>query len=201
MSDIGVRRLSRATPPYPSGSSLTLYWIDTVPGPAAVGRRATPVPRQLGARLRPGFDAFVPAYRRVMVADDEIPDDLSEFFEADGGIPPRPFAVAVSFLFKALGVDDYSDLPLEDLVTAESLANWDLDEVAASIQGFGVATHTRYLSPSWALVVLPRAEKFKVFDQPETVEAWGLFVRFEEHLNDWRVHALTDPSTPVESLP
>lgn len=135
------------------------------------------------------------------MVDDEIPEDLSEFFEPDGGTPPRPFQVAVSFLFKALGEEGYSQLPLEDLVTAESLGNWDLEEVAENLRGFGVGTHTRYLSPSWALIMVPRAQEFRVIEEPELVEAWGVFVRYEDHLKDWRVHALADPTTPVESLP
>lgn len=107
------------------------------------------------------------------MADDKIPEDLSEFFEANGGSPPRPFQVAVSFLFKTLGVEGFAHLPLEDLVTPESLDNWDLAEVAEQLKGFGVGTHTRYLSPSWALILVPLAEKFRVVEESELVEAWG----------------------------
>jgi hypothetical protein len=106
------------------------------------------------------------------------------------------FQVAVSFLFKALGVEGYSDLPMQHLMTAESLGHWGLPEVAEQLKGFGVGTHTRYVSPSWALILVSRAERLRVVDEPELVEAWGVFVRYEDGLKDWRVHALAGPNDP-----
>lgn len=86
--------------------------------------------RPVGIPLCTGAGEYVPGAGVRSLTDE---DDVSQMFDEEG--PSRPYQIAAAFVALAGGWlpelgKDFEGLTLSDVVTAESLANWDLDEVA-----------------------------------------------------------------------
>jgi hypothetical protein len=129
-----------------------------------------------------------------------VPDDDPAFeramFKADGGELSQPWCL-VAALIDEVGV------PLERLVTPESLGRWNLQEVRALLAGYGMSTMTRYLNPTWAEIRLVPARSSSYVatqDAPVPQGTLGAYVRFDEG-RGWRLHAIGPPGLPVEELP
>lgn len=156
----------------------------------------------VGIPLCTGAGEYMPG-AAVRAADDT--DDVSKMFDEEG--PSRPYQIASAFMALAGGWlselgPDFEGLTLADLVTAESLAEWDLGEVASDLSGYGMSTRTRYMSPSWAKMLLMPATEPLVIDKPSIVDdVLAIYVRYEPDLADWRVHLLGPPDLSVRDLP
>lgn len=156
----------------------------------------------VGIPLCTGAGDYVPGAGVRAVGDG---DDILEMFDAEG--PSRPYQVASAFIALAGGWlaelgTDFKSLTLSDLVTDESLSGWDLHEVASDLTGYGISTRTRYLSPSWAKILLMPATEPLIIDKPSIVEnVLAIYVRYEPHLEDWRVHIFGPPDIDVRDLP
>lgn len=127
-------------------------------------------------------------------------DYLSLLYDEGAGEIPRPYVVGVIFLFKAMGVEGYADLNLEELVTAESLQNWHLEDVADIMRDHGPSTAVRYLGINWAMLPLVKHDGAP-FIITEPTPAVGLFLKYVDDLKDWRVHLIGNPSWGAEQLP
>jgi hypothetical protein len=136
------------------------------------------------------------------IPDEDAAELLGPLLRDESGTVPAPMVTAVAFLDLALETAQPDAPPLEDLVTPESLPNWDLARVRSQLQGYGLASRVRYLSPSWALVLLPRtsATETQVVVEPTPMVGYGMFVRYEDD-GRWLVHLVGPPDTPVDELP
>lgn len=99
-------------------------------------------------------------------------------------------------------------MPLEDLVTPESLPNWDMAEVAAAFDGMGTFGNVRYMSPDWAAVLIgkhadqqPPSDDPMVIDEPTRMEINAVQLRYDEHSRRWRVHRIDLVGIPSDLLP
>lgn len=128
------------------------------------------------------------------------PEEWNQYFDEGG--PSRPFQVVWALLQNAAGNEDYKDIPLEDLVTEESLAEWDLGRLDQLLEGYGIASRTRYLNPTYAQILLPETPpEGRVVTEETEVWAYAAYVRFIDELNDWRVQAVSPADVQVEELP
>jgi len=136
------------------------------------------------------------------IPDEDAAELLGPMLRDEGGTIPAPMVTALAFLDLALGTAQPDAPPLEDLVTPESLPNWNLAEVRSLLQGYGLASRGRYLSPSWALVLLPQTSvaETQVVLEPTPVVAYGMFLRYEDD-GRWLVHLIGPPDTSVDELP
>ncbi len=134
---------------------------------------------------------------------DPLPDDPDEIWpEEEGGIH-MPMAVAMQFLWKVRGIEPHANIPLEELVTPESLDSWnDTRELHAMLEGAGVASQVRYLSPSWAMILLPLdVGEGGLLREPELIRAYAIYVKYIDELAGWRVHFVGPPDIDVSELP
>ena len=135
------------------------------------------------------------------IPQEDAAELLGSTLRDESGNVPAPMTTAIAFLDLALGAAHPDTPPLEELVTPESLPSWNLAEVRSLLQGYGLASRVRYLSPSWALVLLPRtsAAETQVVLEPTPVVAYRVFLRYDG--KEWRVHLIGPLDTPVEELP
>jgi hypothetical protein len=109
---------------------------------------------------------------------------------------------ASSSVSKILGKEPGASTPLEELVTPESLALWNLEEVAEIFRDHAPTTMVRYLAPDWAMIFLGRHSGEPILiTEPTLMEGYGLFLRYEEESRQWLIHMIGDANTPVEELP
>jgi len=116
----------------------------------------------------------------------------------------RPVAVVGMFVLRALGQHPYDEIPIEELVTPESQANWNEEELSSILRGHAFYTGADYLSPEWARVLLPQAQEGEephLVDESREVPALAFYLRYDEALKDWRVHLLGSPDLSVKELP
>lgn len=124
---------------------------------------------------------------------------LAEFL--DEGVYSRPQEVVWGLVLKAHGDPQWVNVPLRDLVTPKSLLSWNLQEVARSLPGFGMASRTRYLSPTFAKVpFIDTGGEAIVIEEVTPVHAFAFYVQYLEEINDWRIHSLDRPDIPLDEL-
>jgi hypothetical protein len=113
-------------------------------------------------------------------------------------------ANAIAIALTARALDHAAGLfntPLADIVTLESLVNWerDLSALGEVIKRERLKMgRRRILSVSWAQVVL-QAEAAR--DVPDDPFGYGVFVRYDHDERHWRVHWVGDPDMPLDALP
>ena len=96
----------------------------------------------------------------------------------------RPHDLYERFRLKAMGEKGFAEIPLEDLVTVESLDAWDLDALAPQIERLAISNVTRYDYPGSAELRLvdTRGEALKVYG-PTIVRGGAVWLRFVEELD------------------
>ncbi len=114
----------------------------------------------------------------------------------------RPLLKVISLIAKAAGHPSAAAIPLESLVTGESLESWDLMALALSLQGMGLYTRVNYRSPDWAEVLVfdDVSEAFEPIDS-RVYQTCSFYVRWVEELRDWRVQALDATDLDLGRLP
>jgi hypothetical protein len=109
-------------------------------------------------------------------------------------------AVVEALAAKAVGDERFASVGLEQLVTAETVAAWDLGELAELIRRarLGICLDVDYMSPSWARVYLPLGVEERTSAGGRTL-ALAAYVRFDDGVG-WRVHALGGPNLELDEL-
>lgn len=122
-----------------------------------------------------------------------------------GGEVQEAWLVVQQLLCKAWGVEGFAELELSDLVTTESLEQWErgFPALQSQLEGYALSTRVRYLSPSWAVVLLPRDESpsgdtYEVV-RDHAVPSLAAYVRWADP--QWRVHLIGPPDVSVDQLP
>jgi len=132
---------------------------------------------------------------------DPFPEDLADvpaFFAANA--PRNPYQLVWGLVFYAKGYEGYRDIPLENLVTRRSLDRWNLGALAAMLDGFGISSRTRYLTPTVAVVLLIEADEPRVIEGPTFVAGYMAYVEFDDGQGVWRVDRVGPPDEELERL-
>lgn len=131
-----------------------------------------------------------------------------EGFEADGGRPSLPWFLAFQLIAEARGASDLVYSNLEDLVTPASRDHWDLEKLAAMVDGCGPLPRTEYLTPEWARITIVRRPDWPnagyqgpLASDRATVVVGYAYVRFLDGLGQWGVHAVSDLELKLDDLP
>lgn len=135
--------------------------------------------------------------------EDMDPYEIHEhLIRDDGGEIPGPQVTCILFCLKALGREPGASTSLDELVTPDSLARWNLEKVAAILADHAPTTMVRYLAPDWAMIFLGEHSGEPILvTEPTPMMGYGLFLRYEEASRRWLVHSIGDPNTSVEALP
>jgi hypothetical protein len=120
----------------------------------------------------------------------------------DGSVGDRRALVkATTFVLKAVGHPSSEIFELEDLVTPESLPDWDLAATASALRGLGIHTRVEYLSEEWSMVPLVPTSGKRPYASHGTARATqAIYLRYDEGSEDWFVHVLDEPGISIESL-
>jgi hypothetical protein len=117
-------------------------------------------------------------------------EELLETFGEEG--IPKPLQLVWTLVLKASGEPEYRDIPLAELVLNPE-DPWDLEELAAMLEGHGVSNVTRYPTVGWAEIRLMRTgPEGMLIHGPTVMSGYVAYVRYVDQLRDWRIWRIGD---------
>jgi hypothetical protein len=139
---------------------------------------------------------------------EQAPEDTppEELFASEGSVPSEPWQIVSGFLHLVQDPEgfhrEFPNLDLDDLVTPESVELRDLGRLRVDLANSTLTTKTRYLSPTWALILIVEDPGITmVAREPVQIDTQGAYVRYDDTERRWRLHMIGRPDIDPQDLP